>query len=92
METSLPTPSVARTGYGPHFRRKRLQRRFIARSGFVLLTMVFAYILLSPSSPLSSPSDDNHDPAGEIHRKLLQAGTPKEPEAGKTEQTTEANA
>ena len=80
MEPLLPTPNITRTRQGLNFNR-RMRSRFLVCSGFVLLTMIFSYLLFSPSTRLYL--NDNHgqgfnaelsasSQTGEIHRKLLQ--------------------
>jgi hypothetical protein len=66
----LPTPCVSRRP-GAHFKRRR--RNYLARSGFVFLSMVFTFFVFSPRSPFYANEVDNQSPhAGALHRKLLQ--------------------
>ena len=83
MESILPAPNIARK-LGPSFKRKT-KRRYLIRSGFVLVSLVFSFMIFSPSSPLYSNDHDNHrlqgEPkssisfAGKLNRRLLQDET-----------------
>ena len=75
----LPAPNITRKRLGPQSKRK-MRSTLLLRSGFVLLTMVFAYVFLSPKSPLHLSDDDNHgqgfrsEPSmsqAHLHRRLL---------------------
>ena len=80
MKSLLPAPNITRR-FGPNFKRKS-KPSYLIRSGFVLVTMAFAFVVLSPKSPLYSNGNDNHRHqggpessiplAGKLGRKLLQ--------------------
>ena len=86
----LPEPNITRTRYGPRCKRK-LRSTVFVRSGFVLVTMVFAFMFLSPNSPLRLGDDDNHrqgfrsEPSmsqAHLHRRLLVEETAENATAG----------
>lgn len=91
MKSLLPAPNITRK-FGPNFRRKT-KHRYLIRSGFVLVTMVFSFVVLSPSSPLYSNNNDNHRHedgpessiplAGKLSRRLLNTELSTEAPNGK---------